>query len=79
MDDNYAELLTDNSFRESKIGLLLESMAEGNEDGIRGVLDQIEWTPTAVESLQHSVINGEIVNFCSTGFNVSIYCVMSCI
>ena len=53
--------------------LLYQSLATNNESGIRTVLDNINWTPEAVDGLQQSVLNNDVLQFCSIDNTVSCH------
>ena len=53
--------------------LLYQSLASNNESGIRTVLDNINWTPEAVDGLQQSVLNNDVFQLCSIDNRVSHY------
>ena len=40
-------------------------LATNNESGIHTVLDNINWTPEAVDGLQQSVLNNDVLQFCT--------------
>ena len=49
--------------------LLYQSLASDNETGIRTVLDNINWTPEAIDGLQRSVLNNDVFQFCTIDNN----------
>ena len=50
---------------------LIQSLGSENEDGIRAVLDQVSWTPNAIQDLQDSLLSSNERFFCIGSSNVS--------
>ena len=49
-----------------------KALVRGNEDGIRAVLDQVDWTPNVIQDLQDSVLSSNGIYFCYMNNEVSI-------
>ena len=50
--------------RANERGQLFQSLGSDDEAGIRTVLDQVDWTPDAIQDLQDSVLSNNGIYVC---------------